>query len=118
MFAAIGAAADRETDTQQFMLPVTIPLILSLFIMISVFTNPEGQLAVIFSIIPLTSPVVMMGRIGFNIPLVQMLASMVVLVLTFLCTTWLAGKIYRTGILMYGKRVSYKEIWKWIRYRN
>ena len=118
LFAAIGAAADSETDTQQFMLPVTIPLILSLFIMISVFTNPEGQLAVIFSIIPLTSPVVMMGRIGFNIPLVQMLASMVVLVLTFLCTTWLAGKIYRTGILMYGKRVSYKEIWKWIRYRN
>lgn len=118
LFAAIGAAVDSETDTQQFMLPVTIPLILSLFIMISTFTNPEGQLAIIFSIIPLTSPVVMMGRIGFNIPLFQMITSMMVLVLTFLGTTWLAGKIYRTGILMYGKKVSYKELWKWIRYRN
>ena len=118
LFAAIGAAVDSETDTQQFMLPVTIPLILSLFIMISTFTNPEGQLAIIFSIIPFTSPVVMMGRIGFNIPLVQMITSMMVLVLTFLGTTWLAGKIYRTGILMYGKKVSYKELWKWIRYRN
>ncbi len=118
LFAAIGSAVDIETDTQQFMLPVTIPLILSLFIMISTFTNPEGQLAVIFSIIPLTSPVVMMGRIGFNIPLIQILTSMVALVLTFLGTTWLAGKIYRTGILMYGKKISYKELWKWIRYKN
>ena len=118
LFAAIGAAVDSETDTQQFMLPVTIPLALSFFIMISAFTNPEGQLAIIFSIIPLTSPVVMMGRIGFDIPLVQIITSMLALVLTFLGTTWLAGKIYRTGILMYGKKVSYKEIWKWIRYRN
>lgn len=118
LFAAIGSAVDSETDTQQFMLPVTIPLILSFFIMISTFTNPEGQLAVIFSIIPLTSPVVMMGRIGFDIPLIQILSSMVALVLTFLGTTWLAGKIYRTGILMYGKKVSYKELWKWIRYKN
>ncbi|MBN2214632.1 MAG: ABC transporter permease [Bacteroidales bacterium] len=118
LFAAIGSAVDSETDTQQFMLPVTIPLILSFFIMISTFTNPEGQLAVIFSVIPLTSPVVMMGRIGFDIPLIQILSSMVALVLTFLGTTWLAGKIYRTGILMYGKKVSYKELWKWIRYKN
>jgi ABC-2 type transport system permease protein len=118
LFAAIGSAVDSETDTQQFMLPVTIPLILSFFIMISTFTNPEGQLAVIFSIIPLTSPVVMMGRIGFDIPLIQILSSMVALVLTFLGTTWLAGKIYRTGILMYGKKVTYKELWKWIRYKN
>lgn len=118
LFAAIGSAVDSETDTQQFMLPVTVPLILSFFIMISTFTNPEGQLAVIFSIIPLTSPVVMMGRIGFDIPLIQILSSMVALVLTFLGTTWLAGKIYRTGILMYGKKVSYKELWKWIRYKN
>ncbi|HJX70340.1 MAG TPA: ABC transporter permease [Bacteroidales bacterium] len=118
LFAAIGSAVDSETDTQQFMLPVTIPLILSFFIMISAFTNPEGQLAVIFSIIPLTSPVVMMGRIGFDIPLIQIISSMLVLVLTFLGTTWFAGKIYRTGILMYGKKVSYKELWKWIRYKN
>ncbi len=118
LFAAIGAAADSETDTQQFILPVTIPLVLALFIMISAFTNPEGQMAVIFSIIPLTSPIVMMGRIGFDIPVIQMITSMLLLILTFFGTTWLAAKIYRTGILMYGKKVSYKELWKWISYRN
>ncbi len=118
LFAAVGAASDSETDTQQFILPVTIPLILGFIIMLSAFTNPEGQIAIIFSIIPLTSPVVMMGRIGFDIPLIQILVSMLVLVITFLGTTWLAGKIYRTGILMYGKKVSYRELWKWIRYRN
>ena len=118
LFAAIGAAVDSETDTQQFMLPVTIPLALSFVIMIGAFSNPEGQLAVIFSIIPLTSPVVMMGRMGFDIPAVQIIASMLLLILTFLFTIWLAGKIYRTGILMYGKKITYKELWKWLRYRN
>ncbi len=118
LFAAIGAAVDSETDTQQFMLPVTIPLALSLFMMVNAFTNPDGKLAVIFSIIPLTSPVVMMGRIGFDIPAIQVVASMVILLFTFLGSTWLAGKIYRTGILMYGKKASYKELWKWIRYKN
>lgn len=116
LFAAIGAAVDNETDTQQFMLPITIPLILGLFVMINSFINPSGKLAVWFSMIPLTSPIVMMARIPFEVPVMQLLASASLLVVTFLGTTWLAAKIYRTGILMYGKKVSYKEIWKWIKY--
>jgi len=118
LFAAIGAAADNETDTQQFMLPITIPLIIGLFVMINSFLNPSGKLAVWFSIIPLTSPIVMMARIPFEVPLPQLLASAALLILTFLGTTWLAAKIYRTGILMYGKKVSYGELWKWIRYKG
>ncbi len=116
LFAAIGAAVDNETDTQQFMLPITIPLILALFVMINTFLNPSGKLAVWFSIIPFTSPIVMMARIPFEVPVIQLMASAVALILTFLGTTWLAAKIYRTGILMYGKKVSYGELWKWIRY--
>ncbi len=116
LFAAIGAAVDNETDTQQFMLPITIPLILGLFVMINSFVNPMGKLAIWFSIIPLTSPIVMMARIPFEVPAIQILASVALLILTFLATTWLAAKIYRTGILMYGKKVSYRELWKWLKY--
>jgi ABC-2 type transport system permease protein len=116
LFAAIGAAVDNETDTQQFMFPITIPLILGLFVMINSFINPSGKLAIWFSLIPLTSPIVMMARIPFDVPLTQLLASAALLILTFLGTTWLAAKIYRTGILMYGKKVSYRELWKWIKY--
>ncbi|NJK87654.1 MAG: ABC transporter permease [Bacteroidales bacterium] len=86
MFAAVGAAVDSETDTQQFMLPVTIPLIISIIMMINAFTNPEGDLAVIFSIIPFTSPVVMMARIGFGIPIEQVFLSVIVLIGTILFT--------------------------------
>jgi ABC-2 type transport system permease protein len=119
LFAAIGAASDNETDTQQFMFPVIVPLIIGLFVMINTFLNPSGDLAIWFSIIPLTSPIVMMARIPFGVPpLEQLAASVFLLILTFLATTWLAGKIYHTGILMYGKKVTYKEIWKWIRYKN
>ncbi len=116
LFAAIGAAVDSEADTQQFMLPITIPLILALLIMINSFLNPSGQLAVWFSIIPLTSPIVMMARIPFGVPPGQLILSMTLLIATFVFTIWLAAKIYRTGILMYGKKVSYAELWKWIRY--
>ncbi len=118
LFAAIGSAVDSETDTQQFMLPVTIPLILGYIASISVINNPTGAVAFWFSIIPLTSPIVMMVRIPFGVPYWQIGLSMGLLILGFLFTTWLAGKIYRTGILMYGKKVSYREIAKWIRYRN
>ena len=117
MFAAIGAAVDNETDTQQFMLPVTIPLLISIVIMMNAISNPEGQVAYWFSIIPFTSPVIMMSRIGFDIPVKDMLLSGSLLILTFIATTWLSGKIYRTGILMYGKKVTYKEIWKWMRFK-
>ena len=118
LFAAIGGAVDSEADTQQFMLPITIPLILSIVMAQFIIQDPEGPVAFWFSIIPLTSPVIMMIRIPFGVPIIQVILSMVLLVLGFLGTTWLASKIYRTGILMYGKKVNYKELWKWITYRN
>lgn len=118
LFAAIGSAVDSETDTQQFMLPVTIPLILAYIVSISVINNPTGSVAFWFSMIPLTSPIVMMVRIPFGVPYWQVGLSMGLLILGFLATTWLAAKIYRTGILMYGKKVSYRELAKWIRYKN
>lgn len=118
LFAAIGAAVDNETDTQQFMFPITIPLILAIIVMVNAIQNPMSPIAFWFSIIPLTSPVVMMVRLPFGVPEWQMALSMGLLVLTFIGTTWLAGKIYRTGILMYGKKVNYKELWKWIRYKT
>lgn len=117
MFAAIGAAVDSETDTQQFMLPVTIPLVISLVVMMNAISNPEGQVAYWFSIIPFTSPVVMMARSGFNPPPGDIFLSGGLLILTFIGMTWFSGKIYRTGILMYGKKVNYKELWKWMRYK-
>jgi ABC-2 type transport system permease protein len=118
LFAAVGAAADNETDTQQFMLPITIPLILGLLVMANSFLNPSGKIAVIFSLIPLTSPIVMMARIPFGVPVIQLLSSAAILVLTFMGSTWLAAKVYRTGILMYGKKITYRELWKWIRYKS
>lgn len=118
LFAAVGSAVDAEADTQQFMLPVTIPLILGIVIMINAITNPEGQLVFWFSMIPLTSPIVMMARLPFNPPTEELLISMVILAGSFVFFTWLAGKIYRTGILMYGKKPSWKEIFRWVRYRD
>ena len=117
LFAAIGGAVDSEADTQQFMLPITIPLILSIIMAQYIIRDPDGPVSFWFSIFPLTSPVVMMIRIPFGVPYLQVILSMVLLLLGFLGTTWLAGKIYRTGILMYGKKISYKELWKWIRYK-
>lgn len=118
LFAAIASAVDSETDTQQFMLPITIPLVASLFVMIQAIQNPESQLTYWFSIVPFTSPIVMMARIPFGVPWGQVVLSGLLLIITFLATTWLSGKIYRTGILMYGKKTNWKELWKWIRYKN
>jgi ABC-2 type transport system permease protein len=119
LFAAIGSAVDSEADTQQFMFPITIPLVISIIVGLSfVLNNPDGSVAWWFSIIPFTSPVVMMIRIPFGINLyTDLIPSMILLIAGFLFTTWLAAKIYRTGILMYGKKVTYKELWKWIRYQ-
>ena len=117
LFAAIGAAVDNETDTQQFMFPITIPLMLGIFVMINAIQTPESPVAFWFSIIPFTSPIVMMVRIPFGVPYWQLALSMGLLVLTFIGSTWMAGKIYRTGILMYGKKVNYRELWKWLRYK-
>ncbi len=116
MFAAIGAAVDNETDTQQFMLPLTIPLILGLLVLINSINNPDSSVSFWFSIIPFTAPIVMMGRLPFGVPDWEVGLSMALLVVTFIGMTWLAAKIYRTGILMYGKKTSYKEIAKWIRH--
>ncbi len=118
LFAAIGSAVDNETDTQQFMLPITIPLILGIFVMMNAIQSPDSAVAFWFSIIPLTSPIVMMVRIPFGVPYWEIALSMGLLILTFIGSVWLAGKIYRTGILMYGKKVNYKELWKWIRYKS
>jgi ABC-2 type transport system permease protein len=116
LFAAIGSAVDNEADTQQFMLPITVPMIFSLIMAQVVMSNPSGALAFWLSIIPFTSPIIMMVRIPFGIPEWHLWLSAGLLILGFLGTTWLAAKIYRTGILMYGKKISYKEIWKWLRY--
>jgi ABC-2 type transport system permease protein len=118
LFAAIGGAVDNETDTQQFMLPITIPLVLSFIVAQTVvMKNPDGPVAFWMSVIPFTSPIVMMLRIPFGVPLHELLISMAMLVLGFVATTWLAGRIYRVGILMYGKKVSYRELSKWLFYK-
>jgi ABC-2 type transport system permease protein len=116
VFAAIGSAVDSETDTQQFMLPVTIPIILGLFVAIGTMQNPESSISFWFSMIPLTSPIVMMARIPFGVPGWQIALSMGIMIITFIAFVWMAAKIYRTGILMYGKKSSWKEMWKWLRY--
>ena len=118
MFAVIGSAVDNETDTQQLIFPVILPLILGLYVMISAINNPDNALSFWFSIIPFTSPVVMMVRIPFGVPWWQIALSGSLLIATFLGMTWVAAKVYRTGILMYGKKNSYKEIWKWLRYSS
>lgn len=121
MFAAVGAAVDSETDTQQFMLPITLPMMLSIFIAQTAVYNPDGPAVFWCSIIPFTSPVVMMIRIAmgnaFEHPW-ELALSMGLLIATFIFTTWLAGRIYRTGILMYGKKVTWKEMGKWLFYRG
>jgi ABC-2 type transport system permease protein len=118
MFAVIGSAVDQETDTQQLILPVILPLILAIYVMISAINNPDGALPFWFSMIPFTSPVVMLVRIPFGVPWWQVVLSGSLLVATFLGMTWVAGKVYRTGILMYGKKNNYREIWKWLRYNS
>ena len=117
LYAAIGAAVDNETDTQQFMLPILMPLILGMYVgFFTVIDNPHGTVSQVFSYIPLTSPVVMLMRIPFGVPLWQQILSLVILFATFMGTVWFASKIYRVGILMYGKKASYREIIKWLKY--
>jgi ABC-2 type transport system permease protein len=116
VFAAIGSAVDNETETQQFMLPVTIPIILALMVAMGTMQNPESSLSFWCSMIPLTSPIVMMARIPFGVPYWQIAVSMILMLITFAAFVWMAAKVYRTGILMYGKKTSWKEMWKWLRY--
>lgn len=118
LFAAIGSAVDSETDTQQFMLPITIPLIMSIALSGVILNEPYGDLAFWFSLFPLTSPVVMMIRLPFIGMSWELILSMFLLILSFLACTWVAGRIYRVGILMYGKKPSFKELSKWLFYKG
>lgn len=116
IYAAIGAAVDSETDTQQFMMPVLMPLVIAIYVGFSVIENPHGPVALGFSLFPLTSPIVMLMRIPFGVPWWQIVVSMLLLMITFIGIVWFAAKIYRVGILMYGKKPSYKELYKWLKY--
>jgi ABC-2 type transport system permease protein len=120
MFAAIGSAVDDQTDAQQFMFPVTIPLILSYIVSINVIINgdPNGPLAFWLSMIPFTSPIAMVMRLPFGVPAWQLLLSGALLIAGFVGVTWVAARIYRVGILMYGKKVTYGELSKWMFYKG
>lgn len=116
MFAAVGSAVSSVEESQQLQLPITIPLILAIFIMLSVIKEPNSTLAVVASMIPFTSPIIMMARIPYGVPTWQLVTSIVLLYSTFIGMVWVAAKIYRVGIFMHGKRPSFKELYKWIKY--
>lgn len=116
-YAAIGAAVDNETDSQQFLLPIIMPLVLAVYIgFFTVINDPHGTIATVFSMIPLTSPIVMLMRIPFGVPLWQLIISVILLFGTFFFVVWFAAKIYRVGILMYGKKPTWRELYKWLKY--
>ena len=117
LFAAVGAAVDSETDANQFMLPLSMPLIIGLYVGIfTVAEDPSGTIPTIFSHIPFTSPIVMMMRIPYGVPIYEQIISLAILIATFFGTVWFAAKIYRVGILMYGQKPSYKDLYKWLKY--
>ena len=119
LFAAVGAAVDNETDTQQFMMPIMLPLILGVYVgFATVINDPNGAIAVLFSHIPFTSPIVMLMRVPFGVSWYEIAISMALLLVTFVFMVWLAAKIYRVGILMYGKKPTYKDLYKWIKYKG
>lgn len=117
MFAAIGSAVDNVQDAQQLQTPVMLPIILGLMMMLAVINDPNSPIAFWFSVIPFTSPIVMMARIPYDIPMWEIALSLVLLYASFMIMVWLAAKIYRVGIFMYGKKPSLKELWKWMRYK-
>jgi ABC-2 type transport system permease protein len=119
LFGAVGAAVDDQTDTQQFMFPITMPLILSYIVGLSVILrNPDGPVAFWMSMIPFTSPIAMVIRLPFGVPMWQLALSIFLLILGFIGTVWVAARIYRVGVLMYGKKVTYKELGKWMFYKG
>jgi len=115
LFAAIGSAVENEADTQQLQLPVTIPLLIGFFVAFYAFRSPESSLVWWFSMIPFTSPIVMLARIPFGVPTWEIALSVGLLVLTFLAVAWASAKIYKVGILMYGKKSTFKDLWKWLK---
>ncbi|MBQ7253569.1 MAG: ABC transporter permease [Bacteroidales bacterium] len=119
MFAAVGSAVDNEADTNQLSLPITIPLMIGLFIMLHTFQHPSSQLSVWASLIPFTSPMVMLARIPFgSVPAWQLILSIAILIITFIAIAWASAKIYRVGILTYGKKATFKDLFKWLKYRD
>ena len=117
LYAAIGAAVDNETDTQQFLMPVVILLVVGFYVgFFTALEDPHGTISVVFSYIPFTSPIVMLIRIPFGVPIWEQILSLSVLIFSFLVTVWIAAKIYRVGILMHGKKPSYKDLIKWLKY--
>ncbi|WP_343329083.1 ABC transporter permease [Polaribacter staleyi] len=119
LFAAVGAAVDNETDTQQFMLPIMLPLMLGIYVgFATVMNDPHGSIAILFSYIPFTSPIVMLMRVPFGVSWYELAISMALLLVTFVFMVWLAAKIYRVGILMYGKKPTYKDLYKWLKYKG
>ncbi len=119
LFAAVGAAVDNDTDTQQFMMPITMPLVFSLIYSQSIIgTNPDGVLTTFLSMLPFTSPVVMMVRIPYGVPTIELVTSLICLCAGFMMSVWFAGKIYSVGLLNYGNKTTYKTVWKMFRQRN
>lgn len=119
LFAAVGSAVDNASDAQQFMMPIMMPIIIGLMgLFMFVFEDPHGTVSFWLSIIPFTSSIVMMGRVGFGVPTWEIILSMVLLIGGFLFTLWLAGRIYRVGILMHGSKVNYKVLWKWLKMKG
>ena len=114
LYAGVGSAVDNETDSNQFTFPITIPLLLTIILLIPISEDPNGSLAWWFSMIPFTSPVGMLIRLPSGVPLWELALSMAILLATFLLSVWIAAKIYRTGVLMYGKKITYRELWKWL----
>ena len=115
LFAAIGSAVENEADTQQLQIPVTIPLLVGFFVAFYAFRSPESSLVWWFSMIPFTSPIVMLARIPFGVPTWELVLSIGLLILTFLACAWASAKIYKVGILMYGKKSTFKDLWKWLK---
>ena len=117
MFAAVGSSVDNPQDAQQLQTPIMMPIIISIMVMLSVINDPTSDVSFWFSMIPFTSPIVMMARIPYGIPTWEIVVSAIVLYATFLIVVYGASKIYRVGILMHGKKPSLKELWKWMRYK-
>ena len=114
-FAAIGSAVENEADTTQLQMPVTVPLLLAFFVAIYAFNAPDSSIVWWGSMIPFTSPIVMLSRIPFGVPTWELALSIVLLVLTFLACGWMSAKIYKIGILMFGKKTTFKDLWKWLK---
>ena len=115
LFAAIGSAVENEADTQQLQIPITIPIMLGFFVALYAFKAPDSTIVFWASMIPFTSPIVMLARLPFGVPGWEIVLSIVLLILTFILFAWLSAKIYKVGILMFGKKTSWKDLWRWLK---